>query len=612
MRLATAAAPGRARRVVLPLAAAVVVLYGALLRADAVIERYGKVTGSPAVEALQDRVVDVARAIRPRGLAWSFSGAHHGDPSSYLKIARARTSFYQADLREPLYVGSVRALLGLTGDQDVAVSWTSAIYSSALVLATDLLGATAFGPPIGLVAAALLATEATVIRIGVDGWRDDAFACFVVLCAWAMLRLTRRPSAGAGAVLGVVAAGAMLTRISSFTFLLPGLAALLLVGPRQRWRERLRAVAVATLVGLLLVAPYLVNCARVFGDPLIAINFATERFDTAGPAPDEDPSWTGMLARKIGHRPLTMVDTVFHGVTTYPFTNKWEGLRHLSPALALTVEAAALVGLCLLAGFAEGRLLLLVLLGALVPFAFTWRIPGGGEWRFTLFAYPFYLLAAAFALGAVPRGLARGLRDVPERLRAVDRRTWAAAAASLACLAVSAHEIPKYWRFALVREAARADGGYSIVAGPGDGLFFREGWYPPVRTGMVTGRYSHGAKAALRVPIFEREDVVLSFRMQACSDTPEPRRDVRVTINGAEHATLPVVWDPQRARSYDVTVPGASLRPGWNRVELAADGASVMPAGESRYLALDPGSESAFFLWYVRVEPARRADQGRG
>ena len=37
-------------------------------------------------------------------------------------------------------------------------------------------------------------------------------------------------------------------------------------------------------------------------------------------------------------------------------------------------------------------------LGVLLPYAFTWGIPGGGEWRFTMPAYPFYLVAAALAL----------------------------------------------------------------------------------------------------------------------------------------------------------------------------------------------------------------------
>ena len=32
--------------------------------------------------------------------------------------------------------------------------------------------------------------------------------------------------------------------------------------------------------------------------------------------------------------------------------------------------------------------------GSLVPFSMTWTVLGGAEWRLTLFAYAFYLIAA--------------------------------------------------------------------------------------------------------------------------------------------------------------------------------------------------------------------------
>jgi hypothetical protein len=58
----------------------------------------------------------------------------------------------------------------------------------------------------------------------------------------------------------------------------------------------------------------------------------------------------------------------------------------------------SLAGLALFLWSRKGRLLLVILLAALVPFAFTFRITGGNEGRFTLMAYPFYLVAAALAL----------------------------------------------------------------------------------------------------------------------------------------------------------------------------------------------------------------------
>ena len=50
-----------------------------------------------------------------------------------------------------------------------------------------------------------------------------------------------------------------------------------------------------------------------------------------------------------------------------------------------------------------GRFLLLLLALSVVPYAFTWHIDGGGEWRFTMLAYPIYLIAAALAIERLVR-----------------------------------------------------------------------------------------------------------------------------------------------------------------------------------------------------------------
>jgi hypothetical protein len=162
--------------------------------------------------------------------------------------------------------------------------------------------------------------------------------------------------------------------------------------------------------------------------------------------------------------------------------------------------------------------------------------------------------------------------------------------------------VPRWWQYLLAREAAAVDGVFSIEAGRGDASFFGDGWYAPVQAGNVTGRYSRGARATLFVPFFERADTRLTFRMQACSDEA---REVRVSINGTEISTLHVVWNPVRAGSYDVAVPQALVQEGWNTIELEADRSTVVAAGETRFLGLEAGQESAFFLWHVRVAPAR-------
>jgi hypothetical protein len=106
------------------------------------------------------------------------------------------------------------------------------------------------------------------------------------------------------------------------------------------------------------------------------------------------------------------------------------------------------------------------------------------------------------------------------------------------------------------------------------------------------------------VPVFAPADTVLTFRLQACSDQARPAREVRVSVNGRDVSVVHVVWNPEGAGSYDVAVPKELLHEGWNRIDLRADGSTVMPAGERRFLGLAPGQDSAFFFWHVRVAPA--------
>ena len=123
-------------------------------------------------------------------------------------------------------------------------------------------------------------------------------------------------------------------------------------------------------------------------------------------------SWVAYLATAFG--PAELARNLAEGLTTYPFTNKWLPYNLWLPGLAKTLRFFSFAGLLLFVRDREGRLLLVVLFTALVPFAFTWGVSGGSEWRLTLVAYPFYLLAASFAASralALSALLHRALRD---------------------------------------------------------------------------------------------------------------------------------------------------------------------------------------------------------
>src|SRR5207245_747622 len=173
-------------RIALP---ALVVLYAAALRFEALVGRYWWQGPSWTLEG--ERAV---RALHPASLQWqpAWEG-YSGDPYNYLVRAREMDGFYEPNVREPLFPFVTRLMLKLLDDRNLAVNAASAIFSTLAVLATYLLGAFAFSPVVGLGAALGMAMHRDALWFGVEGFRDDAFTLFVVASALSLLRLGERP-----------------------------------------------------------------------------------------------------------------------------------------------------------------------------------------------------------------------------------------------------------------------------------------------------------------------------------------------------------------------------------------------------------------------------------
>ena len=539
-------------------AAVLITAYGALLRIEALALKYD-------APPWMSSVVPIAQDLHPRGMKWlPPEHPYQGDPFSYLRLARDMRWFYEASVREPLYVAVANRVLRLMGDRDVAVSVTSALFSILLVPATYLLGVVAFSPPVGLMAAAAIAVERQIIGLGVDGWRDDAFALFVVLSAAALLRLRDRPAWSTSLPAGLAMGLALLTRITSLSFVLPALALIAWKGEGPR-DVRLRHAAVAGALALLLLAPFLVTCALEYGDPLYSINAHTRFYRSRAAGTDAAATgWATMLAERGG--PITLVDTGLVGLTAYPFTSKWTHFDYLGGWIGSTLAAAAVVGLGLWLLLAQGRLLLLVLLGALLPFAFTWEVPGGSEWRFTLHAYPFYLLAAASAPW-LTAGLIRGGRP---RLRVVGAVLAAAALAYVAVCGLA---------YARVREELGGGREARIVVGPRDLFFFGDGWSRPTRIGHLLVRHGDAGGAFLRLPLRAGRGYRLALRL----DPEGLGARAAFTLNGTLLTELDLLRDDVRVARYEVDIPAARVRPGANELRIHGSG--------------------PFRLWLVQVAP---------
>ena len=156
-------------------------LYAAALRFEALVARHWLDAAPPWAQ----RLAAGAAWLRPAAAGWEpKEGGYGGDPKEYLKLASQPRGFYDAHYREPLFVFAVKAGLAVTSGQEVGGSFASAVFSTLSVLLTYLLGARTLSRGIGLVAAACLAIEHDVIRLGVTGNRDDTFICFVLLFAW--------------------------------------------------------------------------------------------------------------------------------------------------------------------------------------------------------------------------------------------------------------------------------------------------------------------------------------------------------------------------------------------------------------------------------------------
>jgi hypothetical protein len=581
------------------LLAVVVTAYGGLLRLDALVQRYGTVDQPRWAYVLTHDVAPIAASLHPSVYHWPAEKPYvGGDPINYLKFAREMRSFYQAHVREPIFLALTRAFLWLLSDQDAAVSFASVTGSMVAIFATYLLGAAVLSRAAGLAAALILAVEFELISWSVEGWRDDVFMAMVVLSAWAFVRFRRDPSLVCAVMLGITTAGACLTRITALAFVLPALGWVVFDGEVSARRQRTKAAAIATLVLTVLVAPYLISCAISTGDPFYAIDYHTKFYRYGEGLPSERPmSAAAYVTSKIAGRPIAVLDTATTGLVVQPFVIKWRGLDAWIGGIGRILSWLAIGGLLVSPFFADGRILLVILFGSLLPYAFTWNVAGGGEWRFTMHAYPFYILAALSSVELGWRGAATLWRE-PQRVKAiawppvVRRVLPGAAIVALACVTYAV--LPWF----IVREAIARGDDISIETGSRDSRFFGPGWSAPYVDGK-TFRVSQSERAIIRIPLPSRRTYQIVLRLDPAA--PELQHRAVVLLNRKLLATLVLTWSPDRVGTYPVQLPFDKVRVGSNELTIVPD--TLVPAASAgvRFATQDPGNRLGVRLWYVRV-----------
>jgi len=600
VRLITVRRIPLARAVPLVLAL-LITAYAGLLRLDAYVAKYGALdhpgvarvltrTVAPAVPFMRPTSVNYLRESRP------YAG---GDPHNYLRFAREMQSFYQPHVREPVFLALTRGGLWLLDNQDAAVSLASVFGSLLAVFAAYLLGAAIASPAAGLAAALAMAIEYDNITWAVDGWRDDTFTAAVALAAWAFIRFRQHPSFGRAAVLGVTTAAACLTRITALSFVVPALLWLLLDSPRAERRARATGAVAAVVVLAALFGPYLASCALATGDPFYAINYHTVYYRYGEGLPSSEPMSAGSyLLSKVASMPIGTVDTGITGVFVWPFITKWVGFGVWLGGLGTLLAWLACAGLVLLLFAPDGRLLLVVLFGSLLPYAFTWNIAGGDAWRFTMHAYPFFLVAASYAIGLACKAAARGWRrqvgSEPARLRAALRT--GAVTVLIGAAAVAAYAVLPWF---VIREAMIKGQDVSVGAGSRDAVFFGGAWSPALKDGNISARVSTGDRAVVRLPLPARRDYDLVLRLDPAA--PGVQQTLLVRFNRHRVAALPFSWDPQRIGSYRLHVTEQMVRAGINELTLAPDALVPAASAGGRYGWLRPAARVGVRFSYVRV-----------
>ena len=585
--------------------ALLITLYAALIRLDVLVAKYGTLEHPRWAAAVTQSVAPLGTSLRPFALGWPREARpyHGGDPINYLGAAREMESFYQGHVREPVFLAITRTFLWLLDDQDVAVSFASFLGAVAAVFATYLVAGALMPPAAALAASLLVAIDYDMITWSPDGWRDDTFTAAVLLTTWGFLQVRKSATPRRAVALGILAGIACLTRITALSFIVPGLAWLIVDAPGGARIPRLRMAALSAAVMLVVVAPYLINCARRFGDPLIAINYHTVYYRHGeGLSPEGKMSAAGYIAAKFKRRPAATVDTGVNGIFVQPFVTKWRGLLPTLHDARVLVIWSAVAGLMLLPFAAGGRLVLVVLFTSVLPYAFTWNVAGGDAWRFTMHAYPLYLIAACYALACLARLALAAWRAWRTRTTAFTRPAPRSIAIAAVVVALALGVTAAYWLmpWLVVREVIASGEDISIETGARDAVFYRRGWSPPHDDG-VTVRVSSAERAYVHVPLPKPGSYDLVFRIDPV--VPDVEQRVAVLFNGQLVARFTLGWNPERVGSYRVHLQPQQVRAGTNDVVLIPQLRVAAASAGPRFAWLPPAEQIGIRLWYVRVLP---------
>jgi hypothetical protein len=337
-----------------------------------------------------------------------------------------------------------------------------------------------------------------------------------------------------------------------------------------------------------LVAPFLISCAIATGDPFFSINAHTTYYRFAEGLPVDHPMSAGEYIRlKFARYPIGALDVGINGLFVQPFITKWNTFDFWVRGLGIVLWGAALAGLAMWPFSARGRLMLVILIGSLVPYAFTWNI--SAEWRFTMHVLPIFLVAAVVPVA----GLLRAARTRPALGRLALRAAGVAAVATIA--AASYMALPWF----TAQEAIASGDPVSLEADDRGRVFYREGWSRAHAEGLATVRVSRAARTSIHIPLPDKRPYEVVLRLDPVA--PDRQDRVAVLFNGQLVGRIGLTWDPQRVGAHRVALPVEWVKAGDNEITLVPETTVTAGSAGDRFAWLDPADTIGVRMWYLRV-----------
>jgi len=386
-------------------AASLLILFGAVLRVDALLVRAHLVDTSSIASTVHERLRPLLPDYRAFYRPNFRDSPYRADVRSYLDRAASMGvgNFYEASFREPFYVALVKLFVAFCGGRELGALVQSLFFSIAVLPLVFALAIPLMGRWWALAMLLPLVLHEWLVFEAPSGYRLSAYAFFLICFAAAVFFPVGRHRVLLAVLSGTLGAMVCLIRLSGLSFVTP---LLLLAGWEKRREGGWRTVGIAFLTMTIWVGPYLLSCYRAHGDPFYSISFHTQFWLGA-----EHPQ---AAARQVSayrylvdfHGMEELLKGHLRGLTVLPVRSFWNGLRHF-PILDALVISAGVVGL-LLSLSTPLRFLPVAYLGHLIPFAYIQNFPSGREPRFVMPAYFFLVLAAGWLGHRLLRWAARG------------------------------------------------------------------------------------------------------------------------------------------------------------------------------------------------------------